>query len=102
MIRQKYDEIAQSTGTALNRLYLLSCNNAGARMLAKMGWQPGQGLGRQPGSAALVLPRVKWDKGGLGSSAHVKRLGAYTTRFRCAGAEPAGAALQLAAASSEV
>ena len=37
------------------------CSNAvhaGARMLARMGWQPGQGLGKQTGSAALVLPKA--------------------------------------------
>ncbi len=53
-------------------------------MLASMGWVPGQGLGRHPGSSrtAPVLPVLKHGKGGLGSSAHVKRLGKQHTAFR--------------------
>lgn len=58
-------------------------------MLASMGWAPGQGLGRQPGSGRTVpvLPVLKHGKGGLGSSAHVKRLGAQHTAFRRATAD---------------
>ena len=67
-------------------------------MLARMGWQPGQGLGKQTGSAALVLPQLKWDKTGLGGSTHVKHLGAPTTRFRSAGTTlPSGPAEAVAA-----
>lgn len=53
-------------------------------MLGSMGWAPGQGLGRQPGGGRTVpvLPVLKHGKGGLGSSAHVKRLGAQHTAFR--------------------
>ena len=66
-------------------------------MLARMGWQPGQGLGKQPGSAVLVLPQLKWDKTGLGGSTHVKQLGAPATRFRSAGVTlPPGAAASAA------
>ena len=75
---------------------------AGARMLARMGWQPGQGLGKQPGSAVLVLPQLKWDKTGLGGSTQVKQLGAPATRFRSAGVTlPPGAAAEPAAGSVE-
>lgn len=66
-------------------------------MMASMGWAPGQGLGRQPGGGRteLVLPVLKHGRGGLGSSAHVKRLGAQRTAFRrgtAGGAAGTGAA----------
>lgn len=52
-------------------------------LLAGMGWQPGQGLGREASSsAALVLPALKFDKAGLGASVNVKRLGRAVTSFR--------------------
>jgi hypothetical protein len=76
--------------------------------MARMGWQPGQGLGKQPSSAsaALVLPQLKWDKAGLGGSTHVRQLGAPATRFRSAGVTlppraAAAAAAELAAGSAE-
>jgi len=66
-------------------------------MLASMGWQPGQGLGpTQGGRVAPVLPALRWDKSGLGSSTHVKRLGAQATRFK-----RAAAAITAAASSAQ-
>lgn len=67
-------------------------------MLAGMGWRPGQ-----PGAAALVLPALKWDRAGLGSNPHVKRLGAPATKFRRAAAatSPTSAAPAAAAAAAE-
>lgn len=80
--------------------------SAGARMLAGMGWQPGRGLGRQPGGGGgLVLPALKRDKVGLGASAHVKRLGVPRTIFRRAAAAAgggAGAAVPQAAAGAHM
>ncbi|PRW59654.1 angiogenic factor with G patch and FHA domains 1 isoform X1 [Chlorella sorokiniana] len=66
----------------------IPADSLGARMLASLGWVPGQGLGQQPGvgRTAPVLPVLKHDKGGLGSLAHVKRLGAQHTAFRRAAA----------------
>ncbi|KAL4458534.1 hypothetical protein ABPG75_013399 [Micractinium tetrahymenae] len=67
-------------------------DSLGARMLSSMGWRPAQGLGRAPGARTTpVLPQLKWDKGGLGASTHVKRLGPQATTFRRASA-PAGSA----------
>lgn len=55
-----------------------------------MGWQPGQGLGRSPDARTVpVLPQLKWDKGGIGASTHVRRLGPQAVTFRRA-CVPAG------------
>lgn len=73
--------------------------NTGARLLAGMGWRPGQGLGRQPGSGGgLVLPALKWDKAGLGASAHIKRLAAPRTVFRKAAVAASGGGVDTTAA----
>lgn len=62
-------------------------------MLASMGWQVGQGLGKaEGGRVEPVLPQFKWDKAGLGSSTNVKRLRPQTTTFRRATAAATTAA----------
>lgn len=61
----------------------------GHRVLAGMGWQPGQGL-QHGGGSGLVLPQLKWDKAGLGASTNVKLLGLGRTTFRRAGVAAGG------------
>lgn len=75
---------------------------AGARMLASMGWGPGQGLGRQPSGShtAPVLPVLRQGKAGLGSSANVKQLGAPRTAFRRAAVVGGAAVAQAETAST--
>jgi hypothetical protein len=60
----------------------LAC--AGYRLLQGMGWQPS----KDAGADNLVLPALKWDRGGLGSDPNMKRLGTQPTRFRSQGNVP--------------
>lgn len=56
---------------------------AGARLLSKMGWEVGSGLGKEgQGRALPILPTARPGKIGLGGVGNVRLLGAHTTRFR--------------------
>lgn len=65
---------------------------AGAKLLAKMGWVRGEGLGAaHQGIATPLRPTVRRSKTGLGSNPFVKLMSTRTTHFRPAGVPGAAA-----------
>lgn len=66
----------------------ISSNNKGFEMLTKMGYKPGESLGRS--SSGIVEPitiQLKTDRGGLGRAAAIKQLEEYKEKLRQARAE---------------
>lgn len=61
---------------------------AGAKMLASMGWRPGE---HPANEAAPVLPVLRWGRDGLGSNPQIKQLGVHRTTFRRAAASATAA-----------